>query len=215
MTYSAKSSARSRRGYRQRVGLAEALVAEPDLLILDDHPPSALDPNQIRQVRDLIKNLGQKHTILLSTHILPEVEMTCSRVIILHKGRIEASDTPANLLGTLRSVGNIRLEADTGKDDGLDQLKKVPGIKEVTLEAAPPLGTAPAPANGMGVGNGFRGFLMRVGSRGGPARGNLPARGGPQMDPARTRPPPRDARRRIRRDHPRGINYRAGGQPAA
>ena len=105
------------------MGLADALVAEPDLLILDE-PTIGLDPNQIRQVRDLIKNLGQKHTILLSTHILPEVEMTCSRVIILHKGKIEASDTPANLLSHLRSVGNIRLEASTGQDDGLEQLKK-------------------------------------------------------------------------------------------
>src|SRR3712207_747480 len=81
------------KGYRQRVGLADALVHEPDLLILDE-PTSGLDPNQIRQVRDLIRNLGKQHTILLSTHILPEVEMTCSRVIIINKGRIEACDTP-------------------------------------------------------------------------------------------------------------------------
>ena len=124
------------KGYRQRVGLADALVGDPDLLILDE-PTIGLDPNQIRQVRDLIKNLGQRHTILLSTHILPEVEMTCSRVIILHKGRIEASDTPQNLLNQLRSVSNIRLEADTGADNGLEQLRKVPGIKEVALEEVP------------------------------------------------------------------------------
>ena len=86
------------KGYRQRVGLADALLAEPDLLILDE-PTIGLDPNQIRQVRELIKNLGDQHTILLSTHILPEVEMTCSRVIIIHKGRIEACDTPENLTG--------------------------------------------------------------------------------------------------------------------
>ena len=112
-----RSSASFPRATASASALAEALVAEPDLLILDE-PTIGLDPNQIRQVRDLIKNLGKKHTILLSTHILPEVEMTCSRVIILHKGKIEASDTPANLLSTLRSVGNIRLEASTGKDDG-------------------------------------------------------------------------------------------------
>jgi ABC-2 type transport system ATP-binding protein len=121
------------KGYRQRVGLAEALVHEPDLLILDE-PTIGLDPNQIRQVRELIKNLGQKHTILLSTHILPEVEMTCSRVIILHKGRIEASDTPANLLRQLRTAGSIRIEVETGADNGIEQLQKVAGVKEVTLE---------------------------------------------------------------------------------
>ncbi len=132
------------KGYRQRVGLADALVGDPDLLILDE-PTIGLDPNQIRQVRELIKNLGQRHTILISTHILPEVEMTCSRVIILHKGRIEASDTPQNLLGQLRAVSNIRLEADTGVDGGVEQLQKVPGIKEVTLEAAAPV-AASAPA---------------------------------------------------------------------
>jgi ABC-2 type transport system ATP-binding protein len=131
------------KGYRQRVGLADALVADPDLLILDE-PTIGLDPNQIRQVRDLIRNLGQRHTILLSTHILPEVEITCSRVIILHKGRIEASDTPQNLLGQLRAVSNIRLEANTGADNGIEQLQQVPGIKEVTLDVAPAASTVPA-----------------------------------------------------------------------
>ncbi len=81
------------KGYRQRVGLADAMVHEPDLLILDE-PTIGLDPNQIRQVRELIRNLGRHHTILVSTHILPEVEMTCSRVMIMNKGRIEASDAP-------------------------------------------------------------------------------------------------------------------------
>ncbi len=98
------------KGFRQRVGLADALVHEPDLLILDE-PTSGLDPNQIRQVRDLIKNLGKQHTILLSTHILPEVEMTCSRVIIINKGRIEACDTPENLLGEIRTATGVVLEA--------------------------------------------------------------------------------------------------------
>src|SRR5438552_5023708 len=72
------------KGFRQRVGLADALVHEPELIILDE-PTIGLDPNQIRSVRQLIKDLGQKHTLLLSTHILPEVEMTCSRVLILHQ----------------------------------------------------------------------------------------------------------------------------------
>ncbi len=120
------------RGFRQRVGLADALLHEPDLLILDE-PTAGLDPNQIRQVRDLIKNLGKSHTILLSTHILSEVEMTCSRVIIINNGKIEASDTPENLVRQMRTAGGILLEAKTGKDDGLARLKAIPGVKDVAV----------------------------------------------------------------------------------
>ena len=121
------------KGYRQRVGLADALVHEPDLLILDE-PTIGLDPNQIRQVRELIKNLGKHHTILLSTHILPEVEATCSRVIIINRGRIEASDTPDNLRRQLRGAGGIWLEANTGSDDGVVELQKIAGVKDVTVQ---------------------------------------------------------------------------------
>ncbi len=121
------------KGYRQRVGLADALLHEPDLLILDE-PTIGLDPNQIRQVRDLIKNLGKQHTILLSTHILPEVEMTCSRVIIIHRGKIEASDTPENLLRQIRQAGGVTVEAQVGKDDGASELRKISGIRDVTTE---------------------------------------------------------------------------------
>jgi ABC-2 type transport system ATP-binding protein len=122
------------KGYRQRVGLADALVAEPDLLILDE-PTIGLDPNQIRSVRELIKNLGKQHTILLSTHILPEVEMTCSRVIIIHKGRIEACDTPENLLGQIRQAGGVVVEAKTAHDDGAEELKKISGVRDVVAES--------------------------------------------------------------------------------
>ena len=122
------------KGYRQRVGLADALVAEPDLLILDE-PTIGLDPNQIRSVRELIKNLGKQHTILLSTHILPEVEMTCSRVIIIHKGRIEACDTPENLLGQIRQAGGVVVEAKTANDDGAEELKKISGVRDVMAES--------------------------------------------------------------------------------
>ena len=119
------------KGYRQRVGLAEALIHEPDLLILDE-PTIGLDPNQIRQVRELIKSLGERHTILLSTHILSEVEMTCSRVIIINQGKIEASDTPENLVGQIRTSGTIRLEATTGSDNPVPWIEKLPGVKSVT-----------------------------------------------------------------------------------
>jgi len=104
------------KGYRQRVGLADALLHDPDLLILDE-PTIGLDPNQIRQVRQLIKDLGKRHTILLSTHILSEVEMTCSRVLIINKGRIAASDTPEALAGRVRTAGGIRAEIRAGASD--------------------------------------------------------------------------------------------------
>ena len=81
------------KGYRQRVGLAQALVHDPDLLILDE-PTSGLDPNQIVEIRDLIRELGQEKTILLSTHILPEVQATCDRILIINEGELVADDTP-------------------------------------------------------------------------------------------------------------------------
>ncbi len=84
------------KGYRQRVGLADALVHEPELIILDE-PTIGLDPHQIRAVRQLIKDLGQAHTVLLSTHILPEAEMTCNRMLIMYEGKIRAAITPDDL----------------------------------------------------------------------------------------------------------------------
>jgi len=97
------------KGYRQRVGMADALVHEPELIIMDE-PTIGLDPNQIRSVRQLIKELGKKHTILLSTHILPEVEMTCSHVLILHHGRIIASDSTHELQGKIFESGAVIAE---------------------------------------------------------------------------------------------------------
>jgi len=97
------------KGYRQRVGLADAMIHEPELLILDE-PTIGLDPNQIRHVRELIINLARHHTILLSTHILPEVEMTCGRVLIINAGRVAAADTPQNLRRLLHQSGTIQLE---------------------------------------------------------------------------------------------------------
>jgi ABC-2 type transport system ATP-binding protein len=97
------------KGFRQRVGLADALVHEPDLVILDE-PTLGLDPNQIRAVRQLIKSLGGQHTVLISTHILSEVEMTCNHVLILHEGRILAANTPENLQAALNDGGQVVAE---------------------------------------------------------------------------------------------------------
>ena len=97
------------KGYRQRVGLADALVHEPELIILDE-PTIGLDPNQIRAVRQLIKDLGGAHTVLVSTHILPEAELTCNRVVIMFDGKILAADTPENLQNLMSSGSQVIAE---------------------------------------------------------------------------------------------------------
>jgi len=120
------------KGYRQRVGLADAMVHEPELLILDE-PTIGLDPNQIRAVRDLIRDLGKHHTILLSTHILSEVELTCSRVLVINRGRIEASDTPANLTKLVRGGGSISLEVKAPGAEVIEKLKALPKVDDVEV----------------------------------------------------------------------------------
>lgn len=127
------------KGYRQRVGLADALVNEPDILILDE-PTIGLDPGQIREVRSLIKGLAARHTILLSSHILSEVEMTCSRVLILNKGRIIANGTPSELRERtgLSLSAPVRLEALVpDAEESAKAIKALPGVESVRI-----LGTA-------------------------------------------------------------------------
>jgi ABC-2 type transport system ATP-binding protein len=118
------------KGYRQRVGLAQAILHNPDVLILDE-PTSGLDPKQIIETRELIKGLGGEHTIVLSTHILPEVSMTCGRVVIINKGRVVAEDTPENLTHRLQGAATVRVEV-SGAAEGLEStLALVPGAKAV------------------------------------------------------------------------------------
>lgn len=118
------------KGYRQRVGLADTLVHDPKILILDE-PTIGLDPNQIRQIRQLIKDLGEKHTVLLSTHILPEVEMICGRVIIINKGKVVAMDTPSNLLARMKGGSIVHLEV-TGKAERVKSaLSAIAGVTKV------------------------------------------------------------------------------------
>jgi len=123
------------KGYRQRVGLAQALVHDPDVLILDE-PTIGLDPRQIIEVRELIKELAGQHTILLSTHILPEVEQVCSRVLIIHRGKLVAEDTPENLGKRLRGVERIGLQV-AGDGTALKRtLAAVPGVLSVEAKDA-------------------------------------------------------------------------------
>jgi ABC-2 type transport system ATP-binding protein len=118
------------KGYRQRVGLAESLIHDPDLLILDE-PTIGLDPNQIRQVRGLISDLARRHTILLSSHILSEVEVTCQRVLIINKGKIVASDTPENLRRMMEGGTTIVAEISGPPDTILSALTALPEVSAV------------------------------------------------------------------------------------
>ncbi len=123
------------KGFRQRVGLAQAIIHNPDVLILDE-PTAGLDPKQILETRQLIKNLAGNHTIILSTHILPEVEQTCEQVIIINKGKLVATDSVENLTRRLRGSEAVAVEVE-GKDSALDaglvrqRLEQVPGVSRV------------------------------------------------------------------------------------
>ncbi len=126
------------RGYKQRVGLAQAIVHDPDVIILDE-PTVGLDPKQIIEVRNLIKGLAGSHTIILSTHILPEVSMTCDRVVIINHGKIVAVDTPENLTLQLKGGERIRVEVQAPEKSLRDALAQISGVRKVEIS---PLGSA-------------------------------------------------------------------------
>jgi ABC-2 type transport system ATP-binding protein len=123
------------KGYRQRVGLAQAIIHNPDVLILDE-PTAGLDPKQINETRDMIKSLAGDHTIILSTHILSEVEQTCEQVIIINKGKLVATDSVQNLQNRARGAGSVVVEV-AGSDGGLDpavvqqRLGRVSGVSRI------------------------------------------------------------------------------------
>jgi ABC-2 type transport system ATP-binding protein len=120
------------KGYRQRVGIAQALVHDPPVLILDE-PTVGLDPKQITETRQLIKSLGGNHTVLLSTHILPEVSMTCTRVVIISDGRVVAEDTPDNLTRRLRGAERISLEVRGPTEAVRSALGSLPNVLGVEI----------------------------------------------------------------------------------
>jgi ABC-2 type transport system ATP-binding protein len=118
------------KGYRQRVGLAQAIVHNPDVLILDE-PTAGLDPKQIIETRELIKELAGTHTIILSTHILPEVAQTCQRVVIINKGHVVALDTPDNLTARLRGSETMYVQVDTNGLDAAGAFERIAGVSRV------------------------------------------------------------------------------------
>jgi ABC-2 type transport system ATP-binding protein len=121
------------RGFRQRVGLAQAIVHEPEVLILDE-PTVGIDPIQVSQTRNLIKELGKEHTILISTHILPEVTLTCDRVIIIHNGKIIAEDRIGNLSAITKGSRRLRIEVKGPHDQIVRRLQRIDGVRKVTKE---------------------------------------------------------------------------------
>ncbi|NMA82535.1 MAG: ATP-binding cassette domain-containing protein [Epulopiscium sp.] len=128
------------KGYKQRVGLAQAMIGSPEVLILDE-PTVGLDPKQIIEIRNLIKGLGQQHTIILSSHILSEVSAVCDRVMIINKGKIVASDTPDNLSRRMTQSNRMLLRIQGPKEGILETIRQIEGVKFVEAQRVQEQGT--------------------------------------------------------------------------
>ncbi len=121
------------KGFKQRVGLAQALIGNPPLLILDE-PTIGLDPKEIIEIRNLIKSLGKEHTVVLSSHILPEVSAVCERVLIINRGKIVATDTPKNLSHRLSGKSRLSLRIDGPAREVKSALQAIPGVRDVQVQ---------------------------------------------------------------------------------
>lgn len=132
----AKNVSELSKGFRQRVGLAQALVHDPDILILDE-PTVGLDPNQIIEIRNLIKTLGEEKTVVLCSHILPEVEATCNRVLIISDGNIVADGTPGQLRGSFEGKGRLSVLVKNNYDSFLENVSRLESVEKVTLKGKP------------------------------------------------------------------------------
>jgi len=122
------------KGFRQRVGIAQAIIHEPEVLVLDE-PTIGIDPIQVVETRRLIQDLGKQQTVVLSSHILPEVSMICERVMIINEGKIVAEDTPDNLAKRLQGVNRLEVEVSGPRDEVLPALRKIKGVSDVTIRA--------------------------------------------------------------------------------
>jgi len=131
------------KGYKQRVGLAQALIGDPQVLIMDE-PTAGLDPKQILEIRDLIIDLGKDHTVILSSHILPEVSAVCKRVLIINQGKIVADDTPENLAKRILGGSHIILRLDAAESAVSSALEKVAALKNLTFRESQEAGTVEA-----------------------------------------------------------------------